>query len=85
MSRLRSFQLEGAQILRDEAREYIGELFPKARVSINFATIDNQLGVAARIIGDTAPHPVAEIVDCLEQLGVCSVEFVEPETTKRGY
>lgn len=65
--------------MRDEAREYVGEFFPKARVEVNLATFDKRIGVGARIIGDTAPHTPDEIVDCLSQLGVHQVILLGPK------
>jgi hypothetical protein len=77
------YECQVAQSLRDEAVEYVGELFPKARVSIQLSTGESGVGVVARIIGDPAPHASEEIKDCLGQLGVHDVSLIQPESQAR--
>lgn len=68
--RNRTYEFDGAQQVCDDALECMTDLFPKARVELSIARFDGEVGVAAKIIGDTAPHIPADIIECLGELGV---------------
>jgi hypothetical protein len=64
------YELEAAQYLLLEAREYLDELFPKlSGVHLGVHREYGSVAVRARV-ADTAPYPRVDILDSLEQLGV---------------
>lgn len=73
------YSFGAVQALRDEAHEIIDDLFPKARVELGIARFAGEVGVSARIIGDTAPYKPTDIIDCLNELGVKQIKSVESQ------
>ena len=76
--RITTHEFDGACQVRDDAREIVGDLFPKARVEVQMTKIDGTAGVEARIVGDTTPHATEDIIDCLGELGVGHISVIEP-------
>jgi hypothetical protein len=74
----KSYEVTAMHAVRDEAREYVDELFPGAKVAIHIGTIDDALGVTARI-EKTAPYTPQEIIACLSELGVEQVVVAGPK------
>ncbi len=70
--RITQFELEAAQALRDDAREYLDELFPKlGGVQLGICREGESVAVRAQVI-DTRPYPRPTIIDALAQLGVAT-------------
>jgi len=70
--RLTTFELQAAQAHRDEAREYLGELFPRLTltgVQLGICRDGGSVAVRAQV-NDTNPYPRPAIIDALGQLGV---------------
>ena len=66
----RSIEFECAREVRDDIRKDVEDLFPKLKIDLTLADLATEVVVAARIIGDTAPHEPEEVIECLGELGV---------------
>lgn len=70
------YQYDCAKQVRDEAREYLDLIFPGVRANLLYVESEGDVGVAATIVGDTAPHKTEEVIGCLGELGVQQISIV---------
>lgn len=71
------YEVLAVHSLRDEARQFVDDVFPGAKVDVHISNVDGQLGVAAKI-GETRPHSRDEVMACLTEIGVSQVLVVDP-------
>ena len=75
--RIKPFEFEAAQIHRDEAVAYLGEIFPKlSGVQLGIVRDSNSVGVRAQV-EHTTPYARPTIIDALVQLGVSAAMAAE--------
>lgn len=78
--KITSIEFDAVKQLREDTGKFVTDIFPKANVDLNIVRFGGRVGLSARIIGDTAPHPLDVIVECLGDLGVQQISIVDPST-----
>ena len=67
---------------RDEAREYMGVLFPMTKVLVDISVGEEGAGLRARVPEDIGPYSKDEIIDSLGQLGIDRFVFIDSKILK---
>jgi hypothetical protein len=64
---------------REDARNLMTDLFPRALIAINIGRVGDSLGLTAHFADPTPHHEASDIVECLADMGVRDATMVAPE------
>jgi hypothetical protein len=77
--RITGFEFEAAKSVRDQAREDMGILCPRAVVALSFLRSTDEVGVQAQVQGDITPYSKEDVIAYLSDIGLQKVVVVELE------
>ncbi len=82
--RITTIETECFSEVIDEAKEFMGVLYPGMNVSVRAESSEVGLVLKATIDGGTDPYSREEVVDSLSQLGVENVVVLDPNVSENA-